>query len=65
MKRDMTKTAMKAAGKIDRRFNMDFEELSRLVRMARHENTGEAIITAFHYGYILGGRAHKAGKYKE
>ncbi len=65
MKRDMTKTAMKAAGKIDRRYDMSPEDLDQLVRMAIHEDTHMAIITAFRYGYILGGRAHEAGKYKE
>lgn len=65
MKRDMMKTAMKAEGQIDRPYNMNSSEWRQLSDMATNEDACTAILIAFNYGYILGGRACKAGKFRE
>ena len=60
MKRDMIETASKAV--IDRRYNLSAADL---VQLLRKDDPSIELVTAFRYGYVMGGRAYKAGKYRE
>lgn len=65
MLRDMEKTAEKATGNIGRYYDMKSSEVIELMKKARNgspDDTLDAIITAFRYGFVLGHRATVASK---
>lgn len=67
MKRDMMKTVESIKGKnlIPDHYDITLHELKTLHEMAQADLDGEldALSTAFNYGFILGARAQKAGKF--
>lgn len=68
MIRDMKKTAEKADHNIPEYYDLYGTEIAALLRKARScsaEETYEAIVTAFKYGFVLGHRATLAGKVKK
>lgn len=60
MKRDVFEIASKA--KIDRHYELSAFDMARILCM---DDRGEAIAIAFRYGYVMGGRASRNGKYQE
>ena len=68
MVRDMKKTAEKAERNIPDSYDLYSNEIEKLMEQARCHSaneTYEAIITAFNYGFVLGHRATLAGKVKK
>ena len=63
-RRDMMKTAAKVNGGIPTEYDMTAEEMNLLHDISA-DDLFDALSIAFHYGYVMGGRAAKAGKYKE
>lgn len=65
MKRNMIKTVEKIRGKgiIPNAYDLDSEEMQTIYKMFASGDIYEAISTAFDYGFILGARAEKSGKY--
>ena len=65
MIRDFRKTAEKAHHNIPDYYGMRGQEIIDLMKQARDrdpEETYQAIVTAFRYGFVLGNRATVAGK---
>lgn len=65
MTRDMKKTAEKATREIPSNYDLNSSEIIDLMKKARKgspDDTYNAIITAFKYGFVLGHRATVAGK---
>ena len=64
MYRNMEKTAEKANMNIPGNYDLVYSEIENLMRKAKgtSEEKYDAIMTAFHYGFILGHRATVAGK---
>ena len=65
MVRDFRKTAEKAHHKIPDYYDLYSTEIIDLMKQARDrdpEETYEAILTAFRYGFVLGHRATTAGR---
>ena len=63
--RDMNTTAARAEGQIPKEYHLRLEEITELVRRARaldREESLQAILTAFEYGFVMGSRATAAGK---
>ena len=61
MARDMIKTASRAD--VDRYYDLEAVDLVHLKMTT--DDPYLALVTAFKYGYVMGGRACKAGKYRE
>ncbi len=66
MKRDMLKTVETIKGKnlIPTAYDLDSSEMKTLYEMFQSGDPFDAICTAFDYGFILGARAQKAGKFQ-
>ena len=67
MKRDMKTTAEKAMHNVPDFYDINSEELRELLKKTRTVDPNDAfdaIVTAFHYGFVLGHRATAAGKVK-
>ena len=64
MKRDMMKTVETIKGKnlIPTAYDLDSTEMKAIYEMFQSDPYG-AIGTAFDYGFVLGARAQKAGKF--
>ena len=65
MNRDMIKTAQKAETNVPANYDLNSSEIIDLMKKARSgspDDTYNAIITAFKYGFVLGHRATVAGK---
>jgi len=65
MTRDMEKTAEKAIQNIPDKYTIMSDEIMDLMKKARlksPDETFDAILTAFRYGFVLGHRATIAGK---
>lgn len=63
--RDMRTTAARAEGRIPKEYHLKLDEITALVKRARaldQEESLQAIITAFQYGFVMGSRATAAGK---
>ena len=63
--RDMDKTVTRAEGSIPKEYHLKVAEISELVRRARaldKEESLQAVITAFEYGFVMGNRATLSGK---
>lgn len=68
MIRDMKQTADKARSNIPGSYDLNSTELSELLNKARQNDPNEtydAIVTAFMYGFVMGHRATLAGKVKK
>lgn len=65
MKRDMMKTSEKVKGNIPTQYDLTGEELQELHELIHSGSDGEfdALSIAFKYGFALGARAEKTGKY--
>lgn len=63
-RRDMIKTAAIAAGRVPDYYDITATEIHEIYEMVP-DDPYLAIITAFRYGFVLGSRAHAAGKYSE
>ena len=65
MKRDMMKTSNSMIGRIPGRFDMTLLELQQLIEILHNGRGGEfdALDIAFRYGFALGARAERTGKY--
>ena len=66
MKRDMMKTVEKVKGTIPYNYELTLGELHDLYSVLMDENRDgrwDALTTAFDYGFVLGARAQKAGKF--
>lgn len=65
MKRDMMKTVETVKGKklIPRDYSMNADELMTICEMFQSGKPFDAITIAFDYGFVLGARAQKAGKF--
>lgn len=64
-KRDMATTAARADRMIPKGYDLtltEVEELLRRVRALDREESLQAIITAYHYGFVMGNRATVGGK---
>ena len=64
-RRDLIKTANKVTGCIPYQYDLTIEEMRQLDDIAREQDIYEAIMLAFNYGYVVGHRITKSGKYKE
>ena len=67
MKRDMMKTVERAKGTIPYNYELTFGELRDLYSVLMDESRDsrwDALTTAFDYGFVLGARAQKAGKFR-
>lgn len=66
MKRNMMKTVEKVKGNIPTMYDMDSSEMDELYRILK-EGSSDAIFNAlsiaFDYGFMLGARAQKSGKF--
>ena len=63
--RNMKQTADKASNNIPSTYDLNSTELSELIKQARNADPNEtydAIVTAFLYGFVMGHRATLAGK---
>ena len=65
MKRDMMKTVETIQGKglIPTAYDLDSSEMKTIYEMFLSDDPFDAISTAFDYGFVLGARAQKAGKF--
>lgn len=65
MKRDMMKTSNSMIDRIPGRFDMTIWELRQLIEILHNGRDGEfdALSIAFRYGFALGARAERTGKY--
>lgn len=66
--RNMKSTADKANSNIPCSYDLNSTELSELIKQARNADPNEtydAIVTAFLYGFVMGHRATLAGKVKK
>lgn len=66
MKRDMISTAAKAKNAIPDHYQLTVPELCELFSILgddTRDGRWDALTTAFDYGFILGARAQKAGKF--
>ena len=67
MKRDMISTAAKAKNTIPEHYDITVGELQELYSILKDDTRDgewDALTTAFDYGFILGARAQKAGKFQ-
>ena len=68
MQRNMMKTVETIKGKnlVPTAYDMTVQEINALHEMIHSGLDGEwdAIVTAFDYGFVLGARAQKVGKFK-
>ena len=67
MKRDMLKTVEKVKGHIPDVYDMTIEEMRMLhdiLNNGTKDGEFDAFSTAFCYGFALGARAEKSGKYE-
>lgn len=66
MKRDMMKTVETIKGKdlIPTAYDLDSNEMKTIYEMFQSGDPFDAISTAFDYGFVLGARAQKAGKFQ-
>ena len=64
MTRDIEKTAEKARENKPEYYDLTYQEMQDLLEKARGD-IGNAIRTAFNYGFVLGHRATAAGKVKK
>ena len=66
MKRDMMKTVDTIKGKdlIPTAYDMDSTEMKAIYEMFKSGDPYDAICTAFDYGFVLGARAQKTGKFQ-
>ena len=68
MNRNMVQTVetIREKGLIPDRYDITISEINTLHEMAQTDLDGEldALYTAFNYGFILGARAQKAGKFQ-
>lgn len=66
MKRNMIKTADLVKGKIPTMYDMDSFDMAQLLDILHSDSIDrefEALDIAFRYGFALGSRAEKTGKY--
>ncbi|MDO5327755.1 MAG: hypothetical protein Q4G00_13680 [Clostridia bacterium] len=65
MKRDMIKTSNSTIGHIPGMYDMTILELQQLIEILHNGRDGEydALDIAFRYGFALGARAERTGKY--
>lgn len=67
MNRDLMKTSDLIKGKIPDRYDLTVGEMQMLHEMI-HSGSGDgeydALVSAFRYGFVLGARAEKSGKYE-
>ena len=63
--RNMEQIAERTIGRIPTEYDMTYDEMLRLYKafMGGHEFT--ALSTAFEFGFVMGHRATKAGKFRE
>lgn len=67
MKRNMMNTVAKVKGSIPSVYDMTLEEMQELFKILHSESTDgtfDALSAAFCYGFALGARAEKSGKYE-
>ena len=64
MTRNMVATANKAKGSIPTPYDITYSELQELFVMLGKGDIFDAFTTAFDYGFMLGARAQKAGKFQ-
>ena len=66
MKRNMMKTVEKVKGNIPTMYDIDSSEINELCKILKAGSSDaifNALSIAFEYGFILGARAHKSGKF--
>jgi len=61
MKRNMEKTAERAKKNIPEYYDLTYKDIYDLLEKSTKDR-GQAILTAFEYGFVLGHRATLAGK---